>query len=242
MPWFCLDLEKTLMGRTKNPPPTWTTMADLLLHLGEIPPDRVRLEPVPGTATEKDVLRVMDQEDRLCELVDGVLVEKAMGFLESGVAIRLGRFLDAFAEDHDLGIVVGADGTVRLMRGLVRIPDVAFVSYRQLPERCFPEQAIPDLAPDLAVEVLSDSNTPAEIQRKLKEYFLAGVRLVWVIDPDRRTAQVYTAPDRRRDLAADGVLEGEDVLPGFRLPPPQLFARLKPLDPGTRRTSKRRKS
>jgi Uma2 family endonuclease len=217
------------MGRTRARPtqPAWT-LEDVLKRFRHIPARRIRLNPAPGTATEEDVLRLMDKEDRLYELVDGVLVEKVMGYKESGIAMDLVMFLGLFVREHDLGLVTGPDGTVRLLGGLVRMPDVAFVSWNQLPDRFLPTEPVPDLAPDLAVEVLSEGNTAAEMQQKLKEYFLAGVRLVWFIDPDTRTATVYTSPETARKLTENDALDGGDVVPGFRLPLKQLFARLKP--------------
>jgi Uma2 family endonuclease len=87
---------------------------------------------------------------------------------------------------------------------------------------------MPDLAPDLAIEVLSKHNTKAEMRRKLKEYFLTGVELVWFVDPARRTVQVYTSPDESHTVREDEKLDGGNVLPGFKLPMRKLFARLKP--------------
>ena len=144
---------------------TAVTVSDLLHQLGDIPPKRVRLQPPPGTATEADVVAVHNREDRLCELVDGVLVEKTMGYYESYIVATLIRLLGNFVVAHDLGIVAGADGMMRLAPGLVRIPDVSFVSWEKLPGRRLPRQAIPDLVPDLAVEVLSEGNTPREMAR-----------------------------------------------------------------------------
>jgi Uma2 family endonuclease len=204
------------------------TLADLLEQLGHIDPKRIRMTPLPGTATEKDVIRIEQRENRLCELIDGVLVEKIMGFREGYLSQRVGHLITRFVDERDLGIVAGADGTVRLMKGLVRIPDVSFVSWEQLPSRTVPDEPIPDLAPDLAVEILSKGNTPGEMERKLKEYFLAGVRLVWFIDPRRRTAQVFTSPDQSTIVPEKGSLDGGDVLPGFRLPLTQIFERLAP--------------
>jgi Uma2 family endonuclease len=201
------------------------TMADLLRRLGSIPPRRVLLFAAPGQATEKDVLRVHDKEGRLCELVDGVLVEKDMGFVESLLAYDLGYFLKVFLERHDLGIAVGADGMMRLASGLVRIPDISFISWDRLPGRRIPRQPIPALAPDLAVEVLSAGNTAAEMRRKLREYFAAGVQLVWYVDPRKRIIQVFTAPDEMVTLREDDTLDGGDVLPGFRLSVRKLFQR-----------------
>jgi Uma2 family endonuclease len=202
------------------------TLADLLENLGGIPPTRVRLHPPPGTATEKDVLDVHARTSRLCELVDGVLVEKAMGFRESFLTIALSTILWSFVQPRKLGLVTGADGMMRLASGLVRIPDVAFVSWERLPGRRIPREPIPHLAPDLAVEVLSPSNTPAEMARKRQEYFAAGVRLVWQVAPEARTVAVYTAPDQCTVLQEAQTLPGDPVLPGFTLPLRQLFTAL----------------
>jgi Uma2 family endonuclease len=141
------------------------------------------------------------------------------------VAIVLGYFIEQFLGRHDLGIVLGADGTLRFMPGLVRIPDVSFISWDKLPNRELPAEPIPDVVPDLAVEVLSEGNTPEEMRRKLGEYFKAGVRLVWFIDPAKRTAEVYTSPRRKTVVPANGVLNGNRVLPGFRLALQELFTR-----------------
>ena len=135
----------------------------MLKQLGDLPPHRVRAHPEPGTATERDLLAVLDHTDRLCELVDRTLVEKVMGFLESFVAGEIIRHLGNFVTEHDLGIVTAPDGTLRLMPGLVRIPDVAFISWKQLPNRKCPNEPIPQLIPELAVEVRSESNTRAEM-------------------------------------------------------------------------------
>ena len=202
---------------------TIETLADLLERLGDMPPERIRFHPFPGTATEKDVLARPDGVKRLCELVDGVLVEKAMGFYESRLAAVLIRFLDEFVSRQDLGIVLSADGMMRLAPGLVRIPDVSFISWNRLPDRLLPAEPIPDLAPDLAVEILSVSNTAAEMARKLREYFAAGVRLVWYVDPEDQTVQVYTAPDQFRLLTEDDTIDGAAVVPGFTLAIRQWF-------------------
>jgi Uma2 family endonuclease len=106
---------------------------------------------------------------------------------------------------------------------LVRLPDIAFVSWDRIPGRKVPTTPILDLAPDLAVEILSRSNTKKEIQRKLAEYFGAGVRLVWLIDPKSRSASVHTSPTRSTKLDESQNLEGGDVLPGFSLSLRELF-------------------
>jgi Uma2 family endonuclease len=202
------------------------TLADLLERLGNIPLDRVRFRPPPGTATEQDVLDVAAHEDRLCELVDRTLVEKPMGYCESVLALALAGFLRTFVIPGNLGVVSGADGMMRLFPGLVRIPDVAFASWDRFPNRRVPTAPVPNLVPDLAVEVLSLSNTAAEMARKLGEYFRAGVRLVWIVDPPARTVAVYTAPEQFTVLTEADTLDGAPVLPGFTLPLRELFAEL----------------
>jgi Uma2 family endonuclease len=214
------------MNLLLTPPDRILTVADLLEKLGDIPPDRVRFWPIPGTATEKDVLELHDHEDRLFELVDGVLVEKGMGYAESALTIALIRFLDRFIHRRNLGLLTGADGMLRLFPGLVLIPDVAFVSWDRVPGRRMPKEPIPDLIPDLAVEVLSKSNTPKEMARKRQEYFKAGVRRVWEVDPESRTVAVYSSAKRCTTLEESATLSGEPVLPGFSLSLRKLFAEL----------------
>jgi Uma2 family endonuclease len=216
------------MTRATIAPPAIKTLADLRKRLGGISLDRIWFHPAPGTATEKDVLEVEARENRLCELVDGTLVEKAMGFDEARLAMRLGRMIDTFVDENDLGVCVGADGMMRIATGLVRIPDVSFIGWDRLPGRQTPKEPIPDLAPDLAVEVLSEGNTKAEMVRKVREYFDAGVRLIWLIDPKKRTARVFSAPEKSILVRADQLLDGGGVLPGF------VVSLADPLDRGRR--------
>src|SRR5438876_2742933 len=162
-------------------PMEWS-IADLQTHLG-VPAERIRLVPPPGTATEEDVLRAHRSDRPQCELVDGVLVEKTVGYFESRLAVVLGWFLETFVIEHDLGLVLGADAALRILPRQVRAPDLCFLSWRHFPDRKLPPEPIPHLTPDLAVEVLSESNTTAEMTRKLRDYFTAGVRLVWYLDP-----------------------------------------------------------
>jgi Uma2 family endonuclease len=199
------------------------TVADLIASLGDVPMSRVRLDPSPGTATEADLLRLTAKEDRLYELVDGTLVEKPMGWKEALLASWLGHQLQKYLDTNDLGAVAGADGTLRLRKLLVRIPDVAFVLWENVPPDDELPQ-IPDLAPDLAVEVVSQSNTAREMARKRREYFRAGTRLVWQVYPERKEVEVYTSPGRFRTLGLTDTLDGGTLLPGFRLPLADVFA------------------
>jgi Uma2 family endonuclease len=206
-------------------PPALETFADLLRELGDIPLERIRLQPAPGTASEADVVAASEApQKRLCELVDGVLVEKPMGTKESLLALFLGHLMWDFLEENDLGILLGADGMLRIKLGLVRIPDLSFISWDRLPGGKLPDEAIAGIVPDLVVEVLSQGNTRREMERKLKEYFQCGVRLVWLLDPKTQTAKEYTSPAKVRRIGKDQNLDGGDVLPGFRVPLKKLFA------------------
>ena len=201
-------------------------LGELLERLGDIPPSRICLDPFPGTATKRDLLRKHGRPRKLYELVEGTLVEKGMGHVESIVAAELARLLGNFIKQHQLGYCSGADDLIELMPKLVRGPDISFTSWTQRPDRTADTDAISKVIPSLVVEVLSKSNTRGEIAKKLKDYFFAGVLLVWVIDPQKRTGNAYTAPDAMTAVPADGTLDGGHVLPGFSMPLATLFADL----------------
>jgi Uma2 family endonuclease len=213
---------------TTFPAPSLTdwTVADLFARFGPILHGRIRQNPPPGSATEQDVVDIHAREDRLYELVDGVLVEKVMGVQESYLAAFLILTLGEFTTRHNLGFILGADGMARLAPGLVRIPDISFISWQRVPGGQVPRVPMLNFAPDLAVEVLSPSNTQQELERKLRDYFTAGVRLVWYVEPVQRTVQVFTAIDQANLLQEDQTLTGDPLLPGFSLPLRELFARL----------------
>ena len=198
------------------------TMAEFLARLGDIPPTRVLMRPPPGEATEADLLEQLARK-RFCELVEGTLVEKGMGFEESSLAVWLGHLLLIEFGDRDPGKLSGESGMMRLGEGLVRAPDLSFTRWSKFPdgERC--AAPIADLVPDLAIEVLSASNTPGEIRRKLGEYFQAGTELVWIVDSVRRVVVVHTAPETYRTLTEADTLDGAEVLPGVRVPVSRVF-------------------
>jgi hypothetical protein len=150
------------------------TVADLAERFVAIPLWRIRRDPAPGSATERNLLAIHARAKRLCELVDGILVEKPTGYEESVIAIEIARRLGNFVAKHKLGLVAGEGGMLKLARGLVRIPDVSFVATARLPGGKVPRQPIPRLAPNLAIEVLNTSNTSREMQRKLVDYFDAA--------------------------------------------------------------------
>jgi Uma2 family endonuclease len=207
---------------TVRPP----SMQDLVDRLGGIALSRILAEPAPGVATEADLMEATRRYGRLYELVDGVLVEKGMGFGESLLACALIQILRNFVIPRNLGIVSGPDGTIRLFSGLTRIPDVTFAAWDRFPDRRIPAEPIPSLAPDLLIEVLSESNTRAEMERKRSEYFAAGVNLIWEFDPRARVVMVYAQDGSISRLDASQSLDGGNVLPGFTLKIGEVFAEL----------------
>jgi Uma2 family endonuclease len=216
------------MATASNKTVVFETAAEMQEYFGGIPLERILMNPLPGKAKEKDVIAAEAQSrKRLCELIDGVLVEKGMGAKESLLAAILIQLLGNFCEEKGLGVILGEGGMLRLFPGQVRIPDVSFISWGRIPGGNFPSQPIPHVIPNLAVEVLSPSNTAKEMERKLRDYFFAGVELAWLIDPETQTAEAYTSPTDVRRIAKSGSLDGGAVLPGFRLPLKDLFARTK---------------
>lgn len=200
--------------------PPDVTLQDLLDRLGGIAPERVRLHPAPGTATEQHLLDPGQRELRpsRLELIDGTLVEKAsMGWFESTLAgILLGR-IRAYLLQQNLGVVAGGgDSYIKVLPERIRVLDVAFVNWDHVPGRRLTREPCPDFVVDLAVEVLSVSNTAAEMKQKRQEFFGKGTRLFWIVDPALQTVTVYHSVDDGTVLTIDDAVSGEDVLPGFR--------------------------
>jgi Uma2 family endonuclease len=205
------------------PGPLWS-LRRLRQHLGMIPSERIILAPMPGMATPEDVLYLDDHHDLICELIDGVLVRKPIGFEESVLAVFIIHELMSYLEKHDLGIVSGEAGFLELEPKQIRAPDVAFFSWERLPNGRVPKKRIPCLIPDLVVEVLSDSNTPREMERKRRGLFAKGTRLIWVVDPQEKTVEVFTSAEESTVLKVGQTLGGGDVLPGFEMKLDKLFA------------------
>jgi Uma2 family endonuclease len=220
---MCREREGILATATVT---QWETIQDLVEALGNIPLSRIRLNPPPGQATEADVIHAKSRHHRLCELVDGVLVEKPMGYRESLLALYLAGYLIELVDGLNLGVVSGADGMMRLFPGLVRIPDVAFASWDRFPGRKIPQEPIPSLVPDLAIEVLSESNTVKEMERKRGEYFASGVCVVWEVDPRSRSVTVYTPDGSETTCSSPDHVVCGDILPGFSLDLDELFGKL----------------
>jgi Uma2 family endonuclease len=206
--------------------PVWTA-SEVIAHFGDIPIARIRTNPPPGEATEADLIKLSEQQDRLYELIDGMLVEKVMGWQESELAVIIARLLGNFVAANRLGKVFGADGMIRLKPQQVRIPDVAFASNKRFGDAPLRPSAFWELGCDLAVEVISPGNTRREMERKLQDYFAAGVSIVWLVYPETQEVVVYSSPTESLALRGSERLQGGDLLPGFSVPVNQLFAELR---------------
>lgn len=157
------------------------------------------------------------------ELVEGELRTMGpAGFDHGRVALQIGARILGHVEEHRLGEVLAAETGFVVARGpdTVRAPDVAFVAAERAPAEA---RGFAELAPDLVVEVVSPSDRASDVSSKAAMWLDAGVRLVWVVDPQARLAAVHHPGGLVTVLREDGVLDGEDVLPGFRLPLATLF-------------------
>ena len=154
--------------------------------------------------------------DKHVELVRGVMVvREPPGYVHGDVTARIATLLTNYADERGIGRVLAAETGFKLQSNpdTVRAADVAFLRRERLPDPR--PTGYPALAPDLVVEVLSPGDRPGETFGKIGDWLEGGVRLVWVIDPERRLARVYRQDGTETYLAETDTLEGEDVLPGF---------------------------
>jgi Uma2 family endonuclease len=160
------------------------------------------------------------------ELVRGVpRVGEPPGGVHGRIAARIAARLGDHVERLGLGtVLVEAGYVLQRATDTVRGPDISFVSHARLPPDRIPEQFIPG-APDLAVEILSPNSRWSEVEEKIADYFGAGTRLVWLVDPSERRAIVRYADRPPRGLTGRDLLDGEEVVPGFALLPTELFTR-----------------
>jgi Uma2 family endonuclease len=173
--------------------------------------------------TAKD-LADMGEEGEFCELVDGELVRMSPSFLPEVRVVRtVQRLLDNFVFPRHLGEIFGPDLGYELTPHRVRAPDVSFVSAEKLATYGNPQE-FAKIAPDLAVEVISPEVKYGYLQRKIRDYFEAGVRLLWIVDPSMQAVTVHHSPVDLRVLTTADTLSGEDVIPGFSCPVAELFA------------------
>ncbi|HST57559.1 MAG TPA: Uma2 family endonuclease [Longimicrobium sp.] len=170
-----------------------------------------------------DELLAMPEDGIRRELVAGELRETSPAGGEHGrVSMRLGWRLAQYVETGKLGVVYSSDTGFRLARDpdTVRCPDFGFVAR----ERYARFTGLVDLAPDLAVEVVSPHDTYSGLRRKVHQFLNAGTRMVIIVDPPSRTADVYRSRIDVRELSENDVIDGGDVVPGWTLPVRDIFA------------------
>jgi Uma2 family endonuclease len=183
-----------------------------------------------ATAEMPRVTELSVDSDALYEVVDGQIVEKEMGILETRIATRLVVSLETHCAANGLGMAF-CETMFRTKRSVnqKRRPDVAFLSRERWPlDRPIPEAEAFDLAPDLAVEVVSPSDLASSLQEKIQEYFEAGTRQVWLIYRTTATIEVRDSAGTVRILRRGDILDGGSILPGFLLPISDLLPEPKP--------------
>ena len=181
--------------------------------------------PAPRSPMTAEELLDLPAGSGRCELVEGELAHLILAGGEHGaLAARLGRLLDEHVEAHDLGVCCGADTGFILRRDpdTVRAPDAAVVLKSRIPDTGIPAGYWP-FAPDLAVEVVSPSDRLAEVHVKITEYFAAGTRLVWLVEPETRMVHAYRSLQEVEVVGTEQDLDGGEVLPGFRCVMRRLF-------------------
>ncbi len=164
------------------------------------------------------------------DLIDRIEKEKTMGAKSSRTGALLIYRMEAFNEAHPCGLIFGSDCGYKIFPHApkqVRYPDVSFVGLRRLPDDQPPEGHI-EIAPDLAVEVVSPNDPAEEIEERVVDYLRAGVPLVWVLYPNTRSIHVIRRGVPGRHLLEGDELQGEEVVPGFTCRVEQLFPRKVP--------------
>ena len=175
--------------------------------------------------TEEELMR-FPHDGCKCELVDDELRLSRAGMEHGLIVASLTACIGTHAAGRRFGVVCGSNLGCWMRSGNLRCPDVSYICAARVPRSPKTRQAFFRGAPDLVVEVLAPSDRPVRISEKMEDYFQSGTRLAWVINPAERNALVYGTAEADRLLRVTDTLDGEDVLPGFRLPLAELFAEL----------------
>jgi Uma2 family endonuclease len=181
-------------------------------------------EAVDRTYSLDEYERLPEEEGKV-DLVEGRLVRESLpGAMHGWLVAKLAARIGSQAQERGLGIAVISSGFVLADDPpTVRGTDVAFIAAGNLREHGLPD-GFWRIPPDLAVEVASPSNTRAEIREKVLEYLAAGTKLVWVVEPRDQSVTTYRSRTEVHRLSGSDILDGLDVLPGFRLRVADLFA------------------
>ena len=167
------------------------------------------------------ISELSENRDRLLELINGEIVEKMASFEPSELALLIARFLLNYLDENPIGRVSGADGSYILSPGNEVMPDVGYISKLRMPDKP-PRQVL--MAPDLAVEVKSPTDSIRTVREKAALYLAHGTQMVWLVFPETQRVEIYTADGEIADIGVNGVIDGGQVLPGFRLEVQRLFS------------------
>ena len=184
------------------------------------------MNPTPTLARNSTAVSIVSEAEASFEIIDGIRVETPPMSTESTlIASELYLHVANFAKANKIGRGI-VDGLFHLPLPMDRNrrPDVAFVPFSRWPQtKRLPSSDAWDVLPDIVAEVLSPSDLAEEVLDKIEEYFLSGIRLVWVIHPKLQLVYVYESPTQIRVLTRNDSLDGGVALPGFQLPLVQLF-------------------
>lgn len=173
--------------------------------------------------TADDLARMPDDDSVQLELDEGELISMPPAGEDHGyIEVDLVSLLHDFVKKNKLGRVYGGDTGFRLNDRTVLSPDVAFVRRERV--EAVRSKSFANGAPDLAVEILSPSDTVRRINRKVKQYLTAGCHTVWLVYPESQTVDVFEASGAERTLRSEEILEAPEILPGFSLKVAELFA------------------
>lgn len=160
------------------------------------------------------------------ELIKGEFIEMSpSGGTHGKLSSKIARILGNFIEENNLGESFGAETGFVLFWNpdTVRAPDFAYIAKERLPQIKEFDKFI-SIPPDLAVEIISPNDRWPDVEDKIADYFAAGVKLVWIINPKPQTVQVYRSPSQSSLLSGSDVLQGDNILPGFSIPVERIFA------------------
>ncbi len=193
----------------------------------DVKPQKVWLVPKTDPARRKIALTPEFEEEIYSsgryEIVYGEIKERSMPSpIHGRIQLQIGAKLLSHVEENNLGAVY-TETHFELAEKLSRVPDVAFVSFARFPEAGEDESSRWHIAPDLAVEIISPTDDYEDVQEKITEYFIFGVKQVWIISPESRTLSIYFSRTNVKILTETDELNGEEILPGFRMNLSEIF-------------------
>ena len=190
-------------------------LADVQRHLGNVPLERIRACPPPGMAVESDVPEIDAREDRICEFVDGILVEKTVGTFESLLAGVLVQWFNNYLDAHPLGIALTADGMFCKSPRRIRIPDACVIYGTAFPAGVAARRSLyPFLARSGGRDPFGGEYAGGN-GNEARRIPPCGRAADLVIDPEARSAVVHRADGSSESIDESGTLDGGEVLPGF---------------------------